>query len=60
MVLTTDSTVRDWRPYPSPFSHWLFGINLAGIETESMTTGQSLVRLRCVSSIRFGHTVLIL
>ena len=46
MVLTTDSTVRDWRPYPSPFSHRLFGINLAGIETESMTTGQSLVRLR--------------
>ena len=45
MVLTTDSLVRDWRPYPSPFSHRLFGINLAGIETESMTTGQSLMCL---------------
>ena len=59
MVLTTDSTVRDWRPYPSPFSHRLFGINLAGVETESMTTGKTYAS-SSVSSIRFGHTVLIL
>jgi hypothetical protein len=45
-VLITDSSVRDLRPYPSPFSHRLFGINLASIGTESMTTGHSLMRLQ--------------